>query len=737
MDEIDLSLIYGKDNTQRIVCVEVESNGTVTIFKEELDGKIVTETRNFKPYILFTQPKHKSFQRLKNNQHYKYLYQAPNLDKYESILQKSYYNKWDVFTTRDLKEQFLIYSGMTYFKGMKISEVSTLKFDLEHSFGIGKDLNPNGKLFVISNVFRKNGKVIKKLFSLDDFNNERSMIEAWCEWVRTVDPSIIGGHNIFMHDFQVLKYVSEREGAKLLLGRDKSRIQFNSRVSKFRKDMSQHYDYYNCQIYGREIIDGFFLSIKYDIKRDFESYALKQIIKQLGLEKKDRTFIDASKIREEWNDLEKRKKIKAYALDDTEDSFKVFDLMAPMFFYYTQAMPRSFQQIINTAPGSQINGMMVRAYLQKGYSIPKHNNKEEFEGAISFAKPGIHKNIARFDVASLYPSIMLQYRVYDKNKDPYALSLKILEYVTNDRLSDKKRAKETGDKHYEHLSDSKKPIINSFYGFMAALLNYNYPKGAAIVTKYGRDILTKVIELLEEMGYIIIGGDTDGLAFQKPKGKAFEPGEIERTLERVNSQMDERIRWELDDPLNPVVRRQINVKTKNYIIHKPKAKDKKKRLIIKGSGLKATNKEKALQQFTKDIIDLLLFDKMDQVIFLYLKYSKDILNLKDISTWCLKKTITKAVMKPERTTEERVQKAILDIDFQEGDKIYMFYETDDTLSLQQNFKGEYSKKRLLKKLYATLKVFKNIIDISLFPDFTIKKNLTLLSDVPQIEIKKV
>jgi DNA polymerase elongation subunit (family B) len=136
--------------------------------------------------------------------------------------------------------------------------------------------------------------------------------------------------------------------------------------------------------------------------------------------------------------------------------------------------------------------MMVRSYLQQGYSIAKADQVEGFEGAISFGLPGMYKNVFKLDVAALYPSIMRHYKIYNKSKDPHQHFNKMVEYFTKERLKNKQLAKETNKKFYKDLEQSQKVMINSKYGFLGAPgLNYNSPRHAAIVTKYGREILAK------------------------------------------------------------------------------------------------------------------------------------------------------------------------------------------------------------------------------------------------------
>jgi DNA polymerase I len=145
---------------------------------------------------------------------------------------------------------------------------------------------------------------------------------------------------------------------------------------------------------------------------------------------------------------------------------------------------------------------MIRAYLQAGHSIAKGCPSVEYEGAISFAVPGIHKNVLRFDVASLYPSVIRQYKVYPKDKDPGGLFIKMVDYFTEERLKNKKLGKETGDRYFKDLEQSQKIAINSMYGFLGApKLNYNHPEGAAEVTRHGRRILQAAIKYISGKEY--------------------------------------------------------------------------------------------------------------------------------------------------------------------------------------------------------------------------------------------
>jgi len=321
------------------------------------------------------------------------------------------------------------------------------------------------------------------------------MIKAWCAWIREKDPSIILGHNILIYDLPYIRHIANKYGVELLLGRNDSVAEFDDWDSEYRKDANTFYTYKKIHIYGREVIDTLFLSYKYDIGRKYENYSLKNIVKQEGLEVPDRQFYDAGQIRHKYKDPVEWKKIKQYALNDADDALNIFLLMSPVFFYLTQSVPRSYQHIIESATGGQINAMMNRAYLQDGHSVPAISPYFHFQGAISEGNPGIYSNIIKLDCKSMYPSIILSNKIHNPDKDPKGVLLQILDFFTKERLKNKKLSKETNDTYYKALEQCQKVLINSFYGFMGSEFNnFNFPSGAEQVTKRGREILKQAIE---------------------------------------------------------------------------------------------------------------------------------------------------------------------------------------------------------------------------------------------------
>lgn len=735
-------LIFGKDSTEKIVNISIKDE-TATIFCES-NGEITSHEMPYKQWVL--SPVYANgCKRLQGEQYYKFIKEYPKYSDYKRIEPDLY--KLNLFTIKHKVEAFMVRNGYTYFKNMKTDDVSLLSFDIETN-----GLTPHKQdatVYLITNAFRKKLKTGKteiqyKTFNRENYETHFDMIRDWCNWVIEINPSVITGYNIVSFDIPYLQGMMEKVSEKLMLGRDYSDVEIEEDTREKRKDGSQSYSYRRVNIFGREVIDMFFVALDYDIGRKYESYRLKSIVQQEGLEKEGRQHYDASKIKDNWNIPEEREKIIRYAEEDADDPIKLFDLMISAKFYLTPHIPKPFQIMTESASGSQLNAFMVRAYLQDDFSVARADKPDEFEGAISFGNPGIYREVFKVDVASLYPSIMLNYKISPKSKDFNNFFLSTLEYFTKERLSNKKKAKETGDRYYKDLEQAQKVVINSAYGFMGAKgLNYNYPKGAAEVTKYGREIITKAVKWAEQKGFDIVNCDTDSISFTAKKFLDEETRLV--LLGELNSLYPTTIRFE-DDGYYKCV---LVLKAKNYVLFDGE------KMKLKGSSIKDQKKEKALSEMLGSMLKDIIHNEGKDLVGIYSNYIKEALKPKDIKRWAQKKTVTKAILncasdKEARKNERDVYEAIKNKSIQEGDKVYVYpaildakietkvykngktkdkviYETG--LKVVEDWSEDHSCDKLVKRVVDTVEILANIVDNDIFIDYTIKRNEELLNEI--------
>ena len=705
-------LIYGKSDLNRVVGIEPTPEGT-EVFIQESDGFVRSEVVDTELWIVSENCLDHHFYPLKGNLPYKFIKTYNSPKAYLNDRRK--YKDQNIFSIWELKESSMINKGITYFRNMRPDELSVLSFDIETT-GINKDRN--SKILIISNTFRSKGVITRKMFTYEEYSNQGDMLKAWCAWVQKMDPTVILGHNIYLFDLPYMLHIADMQGVELILGRNGDKIYVDSFLSKKRKAQNEFQEYNRMRVYGRELIDTLFLAWNYDgASKKYDSYGLKNIVKQEGLEVKDRQFYDAGKIRTNYTNPSEWKKIKAYAEFDADDALNIYDLMCPSLFYMTQSVSRSYQHMLESATGGQINNMMIRAYLQEGHSLPKISGVTDYQGAISIGNPGIYSNVFKIDIASLYPNIILEYEVYDEEKDPMGALLKLVDTFTTERLKNKKLAKT--DKYYDDLQSAQKIFINSMYGFMGSAHNiFNYPKGAAYITETGRNILNHTLEWAKTKNFKIVNADTDSISFCKSDESEISEKEQKQYLKEINDSLPDRIKYEPDGYFKTVV----VVKAKNYILWDGE------KVKYKGSAIKATVKEAALKEFIKAIVDSMI-NRRDDYVEVYTRYVKEILNIKDIHRWANRKTITPAVLKAVRTNELQVKNAIAGTEYVEGDRAYFYYNENDQLVLAENFNGDYNRDRLLEKLYKTTLSFNTIIPKGTFVNYSLKRSKEKLKEI--------
>lgn len=711
-------ILYGCDSTEGIVGAEINEDGALELFIEK-EGTVTSTLRSASYFILSKTKQNKAFTKLSGSLPYQYAFTTSDAHAYHEVKRQSVWNTtYSVYNPIIMQQ---VSQGWTFFKGMKVSDVSLLSFDIETT---GLSYDSTSKVLLIANTFRRQGKIERKMFCYDDYDTEAGMFDAWCKWVREKDPSLMVGHNVYAYDLPYMHHCAKKAGTNLCIGRNGKDIMFEERESKYRRDAQQYYSYNKAHIYGRQIVDTFFLSMKYDFKRAYPSYGLKAIIDHEGLQVKNRQFYNAATIKDNYTNGEQWELIKTYAKHDADDALALFDKMITAYFYLCPIIPEPISEIINTASGSQLNFIMLRSYMNLKHSIPEASEVAAYQGADVVGHPGIYSYCFKVDVASLYPSIMMQYQIWDQVKDPRKHFLKLVTYLTKERLSYKDKYEATEEQYYEDFSQALKIIINSMYGMLGARGLYNCPLNAEAVTRHGRNILQSCIGWIEKNNLVLVNGDTDSTLFCKKDQKAISEEERQQYLKDINALYPEKIKWTDDG----YYKRVLVLAPKNYVLEKYTGKTTTK-ITKKGVSLKATTKEPALRVFIDECVEALMKREKDGILFLYHKQVLDILNLKDITPWCTKRTITSKVLNPKRTNEENVLNALEDEEYLEGDRVYLYFDKDGAYKLREHWSKDHDTDKLLSKVYATLDIFKNVLDVECFPNYTLKRNQEALERI--------
>ena len=621
------TVLFGHDATPRLIAFEMEGPAQVRIFSKK-NGRVTSTLSSFSPFLLLADtglltnfPGDVEIEALQGENFFRYLARVPDLadlQKARQYLQRITGKNPTApdapyFYLSDPVQQYLIASGQTHFLETGFHDLTRLQMDIEVYCGEG---------FEFPNPAREADRIIAIAFS-DSTGwetvlsgremTEPEMLDAMVRLIRERDPDVIEGHNLFRFDLEYIEARAKRHRIPLLLGRDgsplkghASRMQIAERAITYRK----------YEIFGRHIVDTWILAQHYDVSaRDLESYGLKDVARHFEVTAADRTYIAPEKI--SWHFDHDPKALVQYALDDVRETRAIAALLSPSYFVQAQMFPLSYQNVLLRGNATKIDALLIREYLRQRHSIPAPSAGTEVLGGYTDIRyQGVASHILHCDVTSLYPSIMLHYRCFPTT-DTLGIFPTLLKDLKDFRVEAKRRSREAEHEeervYVEALQSTFKILINSFYGYLGFPMgHFNDFVQANRVTSIGRELITGIVDWLENQGCRIIEVDTDGLYFTLPAES--EVGAENQLLEGLVATLPEGIRLELAGRY----RSMFSYKMKNYALL-----DEHGKLIIKGSGLRSRGLELFQRQWMEEMMRLLLRGERDKVQELTERYVKD------------------------------------------------------------------------------------------------------------------
>jgi DNA polymerase, archaea type len=511
----------------------------------------------------------------------------------------------------DPVHQHLLLTGKTLFKGVEFTTLRRLALDIETFCAPGYEFsNPEREEDrIISIALMDESGYAEVLFGRD--MEETEMLTRLSAIIRERDPDVIEGHNVFRFDLEYLRVRAARHGVRLTWGRDGS----EPRVHPSRFTIAERtIDYPRWDIYGRHVIDTYFLLQIYDVSaREMESYGLKGAARHFGLAAPDRIYLEGEKLNLAF--LEDPESLKKYNLDDVRETLALARLLAYPHFLQTRMFPYSYQNCVIRGNATKINALFLREYLRQGRAIPRHSGEGSFAGGYNkIFVEGVTGPIVHCDVASLYPSLMLVNGIAP-TRETLGLFLPLLKELREFRLAAKQRARAAADPaardYWQALQQAFKVLINSFYGYLGTTIhNFSDPERAAEVTRLGRETIQSMLVWLEKKGARPVEVDTDGVFFVPPAVVAT-PELEDAMVHELSRSLPAGIDVELDGRW----RAMFSYKMKNYALLGYDG-----RISVKGSALKSRGIEKYLREFMGEVIGLILTGEGEKVEELYNSY---------------------------------------------------------------------------------------------------------------------
>jgi DNA polymerase elongation subunit (family B) len=603
------TMLFGADPTPRIVAIELGETGTVKVHRREKDSSTTTDVEPFHPFVWADSDVVDlgiEAEKLKGDLKFGWLITVDSWKELISLRNGLKNAGRDFFALTDPIQHYLTATGRTLFKDLPFEELKRMQLevlsfsegDADHIMSIALSDNAGWEELII--VDAKNTE-----------ESERSAIKRLTSLIKARDPDVIEGHNLFRFDLPYLVARAKKLKTKLDWGRSGGFLR--SRPSRL-QIAEKTIDYPKFTIDGRHFVDTFLLAQFYDVgMRSLAGFERTDVARHFGFCDEEISALAGKELERAY--VSGKEKFRRRALCGVRETRAVSELLSPSYFIQAQIFPYNYQDVIVRGNATRINGLFLREYFHQKHSIPELPMPQTFEGGYTdIFFTGVARNVWHCDVASLYPSIMLQFDCF-----PASDRLQIFRHLLTDlrtfRLEAK--AKMRAEKnpaqqhHLQALQNTFKILINSFYGYLGfAQGHFADFDAAARVTQIGRDLLKKMIEWLNAHGAKVIEVDTDGIYFVPP-----DKIDIDQLQKGLAKELPLGIEVEFDEQFGAM----FSYKAKNYALL-----TKDGDVIIKGGALKSRGLEKFQRVFLEEMIKLIMEDKSGAIVDLRNQFEKKI-----------------------------------------------------------------------------------------------------------------
>jgi len=612
------TLLFGADPTPRIVAIELGETGTVKVYRREPDGSTVADVEPFHPFVWADSDVVDlgiESEKLQGDLKYGWLVTVDSWKELIALRNGLKRAGRDFFAFTDPVQHYLTATCRTLFKDLPLGELRRMQLEvLSVAPTSGDDFDDKDHVMSIA---LSDNTGWEELINVDPNNveeSERDALRRLTALIKEGDPDVIEGHNMFRSDLPYLVGRAKKLKTKLNWGRSGGFLR--SRPSRL-QIAEKTIDYPKFTIDGRHFVDTFLLAQFYDVgmrslagfersdvARHFDLCDSEQISSLTGKEL-ERAYLDDSEI------------FRRRALCGIRETRALSDLLSPSYFIQAQIFPYNYQDVIVRGNATRINALFLREYFRQRHSIPELPMPRGFEGGYTdIFFTGVARNVWHCDIASLYPSVMLQFECF-----PATDQLQIFRHLLTDlrtfRLEAKAQMRAEKDPAQQHhlqaLQNTFKILLNSFYGYLGfAQGHFADFDAAARVTQIGRDLLKKMIEWLNAHGAQVIEVDTDGIYFVPPEN--FSVDNLQKALAK---ELPPGIDVEIDEQFDAM----FSYKAKNYALLTRNGD-----LIIKGGALKSRGLEKFQRVFLEEMIKLIMQGRTEAVDDLRNEFEQKIRN---------------------------------------------------------------------------------------------------------------
>ena len=592
------TLLFGADPTPRIVAIELGETGTVRVFRREKEGSTTTDIEPFHPFVWADSDVVDlgiETEKLRGDLKYGWLITVDSWKELIALRNGLKNAGRDFFALTDPVQHYLTATSRTLFKDLAFEElkrmqleVMSLEGDDDHIMSIAISDNTGWEEFIP--VDPKNIE-----------ESERNALKRLTARIKERDPDVIEGHDLFRVHLPYLVARARKLKTKLDWGRSGGFLR--SRPSRL-QIAEKTIDYPKFTIDGRHFVDTFLLAQFYDVgMRSLAGFERTDVARHFDLcDSEQISALTGKELERAY--LGNSETFQRRGLCGVREARALSDLLSQSYFIQAQIFPYNYQDVIVRGNATRINALFLREYFRQRHSIPELPMPRAFEGGYTdIFFTGVTRNVWHCDVASLYPSVMLQFECFPAT-DELQIFRHLLTDVRTFRLEAKAEMRAEKDParqhHLQALQNTFKILLNSFYGYLGfAQGHFADFDAAARVTQTGRDLLKKMIDWLGAHGAKVIEVDTDGIYFVPP-----DQTDIDDLQNRLAKELPSGIEVEFDEQFDAM----FSYKAKNYALL---AKDGD--VIIKGGALKSRGLEKFQRVFLEEMIKLIMQGKPQAV----------------------------------------------------------------------------------------------------------------------------
>jgi DNA polymerase, archaea type len=601
------TMLFGADSTPGIVAIALGETGAVNVYRRKKDGSTVADVEPFHPFVWCDSDVVDlgiETEKLDGGLKYGWLVTVDSWKELVALRNGLKKANRDFFAFSDPVQHYLTATGRTLFKALPFEELKRMQLEVlpwEDAVAGGGDTGRGDHIMSIALSDNTGWEelIIVDLTNVED--SEHAALKRLTALIKERDPDVIEGHNLFRFNLPCLVSRAKKVKTKLDWGRGGGFLR--SRPSRL-QIAEKTIDYPKFTVDGRHFVDTFLLAQFYDVgMRSLVGFERLDVARHFGFcDSEGLSGLSGKELQRAYIDNSER--FRERALCAVRETRAIADLLSPSYFIQAQIFPYNYQDVIVRGNATRINALFLREYFRQRHSIPEMPMARTFEGGYTdIFFTGVARNVWHCDIASLYPSIMLQFDCF-----PATDQLQIFRHLLTDlrtfRLEAKAEMRAEKDPakqhHLQALQNTFKILVNSFYGYLGfAQGHFADFDAAARVTQIGRDLLRKMIDWLNAQGAQVIEVDTDGIYFVPP-----EKIDIDDLQKGLAKELPTGIEVEFDEQFDAM----FSYKAKNYALLTRDGD-----VIIKGGALKSRGLEKFQRVLLEEMIKLFMQGKPEGI----------------------------------------------------------------------------------------------------------------------------